>query len=344
MKSRLFRLAPGLIVSVGFAAWFLMRAHWEEVSENLAGVNLAWVAVSVAVLFTEFVIRAARWKLLLWRISPNARLGRLFVATTVGMALNVVLPFRAGDFARPWLGARETGTPMLPLITVAVIERVFDILGLFSVFLLMLFVLPEQTEAHGELVSNLKFYGSLVGAGGVVGLSLFLALAANEGRVRTDITRLASLAPGPIANKFITLFDGFGEGLSCVRSKEVLVKAVLLSMLHWLNGALSIYALMHAFNLDLPFAAACFMTVAIALTVALPQAPGFFGVFHIAIEKTLVLWGEPQDSAQAFAILFWGVSFLPITMVGAFFWWKEGLSSSRMRETSSTTTTRPVDR
>ena len=129
-----------------------------------------------------------------------------------------------------------------------------------------------------------------------------------------------------------------------MRSKEVLVKAVLLSMLHWLNGALSIYALMHAFNLDLPFAAACFMTVAIALTVALPQAPGFFGVFHIAIEKTLVLWGEPQDSAQAFAILFWGVSFLPITMVGAFFWWKEGLSSSRMRETSSTTTTRPVDR
>lgn len=331
-------------MSVGFAAWFLMRAHWGELSKSLVGVNPFWVAVSVAVLFTEFVIRAARWKLLLWRISPNARFGRLFVATTVGMALNVVLPFRAGDFARPWLGARETGTPMMPLITIAVMERVFDVLGLLSVFILMLLVLPEQTAAHGDLVRNLKLYGSLFGAIGVIGLGVFLALAANEDRVRQAFTRLASLAPAPIAQKFITLFNGFVEGLSCVRSPEVLVKAGLLSVLHWFNGALSIYALMHAFDLQLPFAAACFTTVAIALTVALPQAPGFFGVFHIAIEKTLVLWGQREGPAQAFAVLFWGVSFLPVTMVGAFFWWKEGLSSAAMREPLTAPTAPSIDR
>ena len=326
VQQRLLRLLPGIVVSIGFTAWFLWRAHWGELAQSLAGVKLGWVALSASVLFTEFVIRAWRWKLLLWKIAPDTRLSRLFVATTIGMALNVVLPFRAGDFARPFLGSRETGTPMLPLFTVAVVERVFDILGLLSVFLLMLIVLPTTATAHGELVYNLKLYGSAFGVAGVVGLATFLTLASQEERARGLFLRLVAAAPGPVRAKLVNLFDGFVGGLSSVRSTRVLAQSALLSMLHWFNGSLSIYALMQAFDIQLPFAAACFTTVAIALTVALPQAPGFFGVFHVAIANTLMLWGQGAGPAQAFAIVFWGVSFLPITTVGAFLFWKEGLS------------------
>lgn len=332
MRSRLLRLLPGIAVSVGFSWWFLATAEWSALRGALAGVHLGWVLVSALVLFTEFVIRAARWRELLWHIAPHARFRRLFVATTVGMALNVVLPFRAGDFARPWLGARETRTATLPLFTVAVIERVFDILGLLFVFLLMLAVLPDSAEKHGELVTNLELYGGIFGAAGVLGLGTFLVLAAQEERARLLFHRIARLGPPPLARRAITLFDGFVVGLSSVRSGSALVKSAGLSMLHWLNGSLSIYALMRAFDIQLPFAAACFTTVAIALTVALPQAPGFFGVFHVAIEKTLVLWGQDPGPAQAFAIVFWGVSFLPITAVGAFFWWSEGLTTAMLRE------------
>ncbi len=335
MRARILRLVVGIAVSLGFTVWFLARAHWAELGAALRGVDLGWVAVSALVLFTEFVIRAARWRELLWQIAPGVRFGRLFVATTIGMALNVVLPFRAGDFARPWLGSRETGTPMLPLVTVAVIERVFDILGLLFVFLVMLLVLPESADSHHELVRNLQLYGSIFGVLGVLGLGTFLVLAAQEERARRLFYRLASLAPGPVARKFTALFDGFVGGLSSVRSRPALWKSAGYSMLHWFNGSLSIYALMQAFGIDLPFAAACFTTVAIALTVAFPQAPGFFGVFHIAIEKTLVLWGQDPGPAQAFAIVMWGVSFLPVTVVGAIFWWREGLSTSLLRGSMS---------
>ncbi len=334
VRSRLFRLLPGLVVSVGFTWWFVATAEWGALGRALAGVKVGWVLVSAVVLFTEFLIRAARWRELLWQIAPHARYRRLFVATTVGMALNVVLPFRAGDFARPWLGARETGTPVLPLFTVAVIERVFDILGLLFVFLLMLAVLPASADQHGELVTNLKLYGSMGGAAGVLGLGTFLVLAAQEERARTLFYRIAHLGPPPLARRAIVLFDGFVAGLSSVRSTAALLRSAGYSMLHWLNGSLSIYALMRAFDIDLPFAAACFTTVAIALTVALPQAPGFFGVFHVAIEKTLVLWGQDPGPAQAFAIVFWGVSFLPITLVGALLWWREGLTTAMLRDSS----------
>ena len=74
--------------------------------------------------------------------------------------------------------------------------------------------------------------------------------------------------------------------------------------------------------------------MAIALTVALPQAPGFMGVFHVAMEKTMLLWGETSAEAQGFAIVFWAVSFLPVTCVGIIALWNEGLA---LKELGSTT-------
>lgn len=332
MSKRLLRLLPGLIVSLGFTLWFVLRAHWGEVGQALVGVDVPAVVISAMVLYTEFGIRTLRWKVLLRPLAPHARVWRLFVATVIGMSLNVVLPFRAGDFARPWLGSRETGTPMLPLVTVAVIERVFDILGLVSILVIMVAILPENAQAHGELVWNLKLYGSIFGFAGVGGLAIFLALAAREQAARHIFVRIVSIAPRPVADRFLYLFDGFVKGLESVRSRRALWEAGALSLLHWLNGSISIYVLFHAFDIQLPFAAACFTTVAIALTVALPQAPGFFGVFHVAIETTLVLWGLDPAPAQAFAIVFWAVSFVPVATTGAILFWKEGLSLTAIRE------------
>lgn len=331
MPNRLLRLLPGLIVSVGFTLWFVLNAHWAEVLGALRGVNVPLVILSAAVLFTEFAIRTLRWKVLLRPFAPTARLWRLFVATVIGMSLNVVLPFRAGDIARPWLGSRETGTPVLPLVTIAVIERVFDILGLVSILLMMVLILPQNAEAHGELVWNLKLYGSIFGVAGVTGMAIFLTLAAREQAARHIFARIVSIAPPPVANRFLFLFDGFVKGLESVRSRRALWEAGALSLLHWLNGSISIYVLFHAFGIDLPFAAACFTTVAIALTVALPQAPGFFGVFHVAIQTTLVLWGLDAGPAQAFAIVFWAVSFVPVATLGAILSWREGLSLAALK-------------
>ncbi len=331
MPKRLLRLLPGLIVSVGFTLWFVLDAHWGDVARALRGVDLPLVLLSAAVLFTEFIIRTLRWKVLLRPLAPAARAWRLFVATVIGMSLNVVLPFRAGDLARPWLGSRETGTPVLPLVTIAVIERVFDILGLVSVLVIMVLILPANAEAHGELVWNLKLYGSVFGVAGVVGLGIFLVLASREEAARSLFARIVSIAPPPVADRFLFLFDGFVKGLASVRSRRALWEAGALSLVHWLNGSISIYVLFQAFSIDLPFAAACFMTVAIALTVALPQAPGFFGVFHVAIETTLVLWGLDPAPAQAFAIVFWAVSFVPVASAGALLSWKEGFSLAALR-------------
>jgi hypothetical protein len=66
--------------------------------------------------------------------------------------------------------------------------------------------------------------------------------------------------------------------------------------------------------------------VCIALAVALPQAPGFIGVFHIVIQNTLDIFGVELSSAQSYAIILWGLSIIPVTIVGLLFLWREGMS------------------
>ena len=120
-------------------------------------------------------------------------------------------------------------------------------------------------------------------------------------------------------------------GLGSSRDRKSIGQAAVMSVLMWLNGALAIWFLFQAFRVDLPFAAACFTGVAIALTVALPQAPGFIGVFHIAIEKAMLIWGLAPHESKGFALVFWSVSFVPVTVVGLIAMWREGLSVREVR-------------
>jgi hypothetical protein len=66
--------------------------------------------------------------------------------------------------------------------------------------------------------------------------------------------------------------------------------------------------------------------VCLALAVALPQAPGYIGVFHIATQKTLGIFEVGLSSAQSFAIILWALSIIPVTIVGLLFLWREGMS------------------
>ena len=319
----------GVLVSLACSVLFLWSVDWGALGEALAEVHALPVAIASLLLLGEFVLRAVRWKVLLRPVAPEARVRDLFVATVIGAAANTLLPLRAGEIAKPLVASRKTGVGFVPVVATAVMERVYDIFGLLCVLLAMVVVLPRDPGRSAEdavLVDNLKVYGGLFGTAALVAMVVFFVLASRGAGAKSLFQRITRVAPKPIADKFDELFDGFVAGLGNARDPRGLVQAALVSMAIWFNGALAIYVLFSAFDLDLPLGAACFTAVAIALTVAVPQAPGFFGVFHVAIEKTMTLWDVDPTPAKAFAIIFWGVSFLPVTLTGLLAMWSEGLS------------------
>ncbi len=297
------RLSPqvllGVGISVALSAWFLHSVRWDELSEAMMQVRALPVALASGLLVLEFALRALRWKVLLRPVAPDARVGDLFTATVIGAAANTLLPARAGEIAKPLVACRKVDLPLPPVLATAVMERVYDIFGLVSVLVTVVVLMPDSIGQSGEdqeLVRNLKLYGALFGAFALSCMAIFFALVTRGGPARRVFARIVSVAPRPVADRFLELYDGFVQGLGNTRDRSGLWQAAGLSLLIWFNGAVAIAVLFQAFAIDLPFAAACFTAVAIALTVALPQAPGFFGVFHVAIEKTALGLEEVAES------------------------------------------------
>lgn len=324
-RSRL-RFAVGLILGVALMAWFLHSIHWPDLRDALGRVHLPRVILAASILYFEFVLRALRWRVLLRPTAPHAGIGALFGATVVGAAANTLLPARAGDVARPLVACRRTGTRLSSLVATNVMERVFDLIGLLFVFVLMLLVLPPATGPEGVLVRNLQKYGTLMGTAGFLTLGAVVLLVLRRHAARRLVQPLIRRLPQRVAPSVSRVLDGFLDGLMAMGHLGEVAAALAFTFLLWFNGAFAIQILFTAFDIHLPFGAACFTAVAIALTVVLPQAPGFVGVFHVAIEKTLLLWGLDPTPARAFAIVFWGISFVPVTATGLVALWREGLS------------------
>lgn len=332
MHRRHAAAALGFLVSAVALALFARGVDWSGLSETLRSVRLGWVAAAAGILLGEFVLRAVRWRVLLRPLGLPARTFDLWAAQVIGAAANTLFPLRAGELAKPMVAARRTGAPLASVVATAVMERVYDLFGLVSVLCLMVLVLPEDPETQTDLVRNLKRYGGLFGLAAMIAMALFFALATQKTAARGIFEKIVAVAPGPVRGVFLRLFDGFVAGLGNARDLKGLLQAGALSVWMWLDGAVAIWCLFQAFGMDLPFGAACFTAVAIALTVALPQAPGFLGVFHVAMQQTMLLWGQEQAAADGFAIVFWAVSFVPVTLAGLLAMGREGISWSSLRE------------
>lgn len=342
MSRKYLQALLGAVISVVALAWFISGVEWAPLWETLRSVHLRWVVLASMLLIAEFLIRAVRWRVLLRPLGTKVLVRDLFAAQVIGATVNTLLPFRAGEIAKPLVASRRTGHDIAAVVATAVMERVYDLFGLLSVLLLMSVVLaPDISIGAGAddaaFIANLKRYGGIFGVFAMCCMAIFFTLATRKQAARSIFARIVSISPGPVQGVFMKLFDGFVAGLGNSRDLRGLLQAGLLSLWMWLNGALSIWCLFKAFSMSLPFGAACFIQVTIALAVAIPQAPGFLGVFHIAIEKALILWGQDVTLAKSYAIVFWAVSFVPVTSIGLIALWQEGLSLSSVKDANRQT-------
>ncbi len=313
------RLLIGLLVGGACLYWFLHNTDWSEMKEAFAAIQTGWVLVAVGSLLLEFVIRAIRWKIILRPLKPNLSVLDLFRAQVIGAAANTLLPLRLGELVKPTIVSNRSGLPFVSVATTAIMERVYDLFGMVSVLVIMVLFLQSDLTPPPEqqiLIDNLRLYGGILGVCAITAMGVFFYLVSRKNDTRHIFASIVQIAPPPIQRFFLGLFDGFVDGLANSTDTKGIWQAGILSVGMWLNGALAIFCLFNAFALSLPFGAACFIAVAIALAVVLPQAPGFVGVFHAAIEATLLLWGQDPIVAKGFAIVFWGVSFIPVTVLG----------------------------
>jgi hypothetical protein len=323
-------LIAGILVSIICSWLFARKIEWSSLGEAFREAKYIYIFPTVIILFIAHYIRAIRWEVLL---SPIKRVSvlNLFSANMIGFMANNVLPARLGEVIRPIMIARKEKIKVSTSLATVAIERVFDILGVIVIASLLFCFLPSDNETNSQaVILQLKKWSAIMAFLGICAITTLFLLSLYPKRAGAVFEKLLFVFPHHLRDKLVNMLHSFISGLQVFDHKTKLLWAGALSIVIWLLNAASIYVLCYSFDIGLSFAGSCFVAVCLALAVALPQAPGFIGVFHIATQKSLDVFGIDLSSAQSFAILLWAINFVPITITGLLFLWREGISFGEM--------------
>ena len=333
------RFGVGLAVSLAFLLLLFYRVDLGEVGEQLRGANYLYLVPAVVLYFVAVFFRTLRWRYLLDPMRSFA-MSRLYPVVVVGYMANNLMPVRLGELVRAYhLGEKEKFSASTALASI-VVERVYDgltllFLGVIAAFSLLLAGVTWNTGEAGTgpwlvlaVVATLAFIGAVA----------FLSLLASSPRLRRLVVELVHLIPSRLRPKTEEFLSHFIQGLEVLRSPRRHFVVFLLSFPVWLSeaGVYSLIALsFHLLDLftssGVFIAAVLLVTATSNLATAVPSTIGGIGPFEYVSQRTLVILGLGTSIATTYASFLHIIAlWLPVTLVGLFFLWRENLSLAQI--------------
>jgi uncharacterized protein (TIRG00374 family) len=278
------------------AAWHALRAS-----------HYMWLLPALLMFGLAMMVRALRWRSL---FAPGRRppLGAVLNAMMVGYLYNNILPVRAGEVARVVVLSSRSSSQPVEIVGTVVLERMYDVLGIFVIFFVAEPWLPSVSWFHAAAIA------AIVLAVGMAAMALVLAVYGDSApRLLLRPLRRLPLFSGERLERTVTELT---HGLSALRYHGVALVGFLWTVLAWTCMSLCAYLVSVALNLHLPLASGVLVTVALGLAMILPSPPAAVGVFEGATLIGLKPYGLSHSAALPYALVFHLVNFLPFIVVG----------------------------
>ncbi len=320
----------GVAISLFLIWWVLRDVDAAEVWLEVRGANWWLLGAAVVVATSGFLTRALRWKVFLYPINPATGLSNRFAAVNIGFAANNLLPARVGEFARAWSISRLEPVAVSGALGSLVVERFFDAVAIFLLLGVALLhpMFPSDATLGGQPLRT-TLIGMLVLLVLILTVLVFLIAVPRMFLRLTD--RVLSLLPGRPRRFLKDLLESFLEGLGSLRSLRLLVAGLIWSVGIWAWNGVSFWLAFSAFGIEQGYATALFVQAVIALGVAIPSAPGYFGTFHAAAVVALQeVYAVGEGATLAFAFGYHLGGFFPVTLLGLWYAGRLGLSLSEL--------------
>ena len=327
-----WRGALGILLSVALLTWALWDVQWAEVLFHLRRTNVGLLVLSAAVATSCFPLRARRWRTILDPVEENLPFGTLWRSTAIGMMVNNVVPARAGELARAYALARDSGrVPFSTAFASLAVDRVFDAFVLISMMLGAMLApgFPKDSEISRTAAD---WAGSGIIALVVV-LGLLYLIVFFPGRLIALYEGFSRRVAPRFEERGRDALLAFAGGLGVLRHPGRFAAVLAWTVLHWVVNAAAFWIAFEAVGVDVPASASLFLQGLIAIGVALPSSPGFFGVFEAAAVEGLKIYAVPQAQAVTWAIGYHLLSFIPITLIGAWYFTRLGFHFRDLRRT-----------
>jgi glycosyltransferase 2 family protein len=163
-----------------------------------------------------------------------------------------------------------------------------------------------------------------------VAIAILVAMATAPERFRALVGGLLARWPR-LQRRAVGAFSTFARGIDGVRHPGHVVPLLAWTVVVWVFPALAAWTMLRALDIQLPWLAGWTVLAFVGLSVSLPSAPGYIGVYHYAATLAVSLFGVANAPATAYALLSHAASFVPVTIVGWLYLLHEHLSLGEAR-------------
>lgn len=300
----------------------------EAMIAALTSANWAWVVPFIILSLAIHFLRVLRWGNLLssLEVVPFKKLNE---ASAIGFMMLIILPFRLGEFARPFLIAERSSIRRSAAMTSVVLERIVDGMMMAIVLRVLVVFLPDDAPnlAVIQVAANVMF---LVFSGGLT----FLLLARwQHDRVMSLMVRVLNPISAKLATRAVSVVDGFVGALRQLPDARNMAMFFLYTTVYWGLNGVGMVVFAAAFDCSGGENLACmpmplnyfqgFVVLgALIVGMMLPAAPGSAGTYQSAVLIALGAFFSKNivdSTGVAYSYALWFVQIVQQIVMGLIF-------------------------
>jgi len=334
-KKSLLSLLVGVLISVVAFYFSFRHIPLRQLWSYVLTINYLWMLPSALTLLISFAVRARRWRNIIAPLHPLT-FWEAYHPLMIGFALNLIMPGRLGEVARPAILKKQKQVPFSTGLVSVALERLFDL-----VFLLLLFVIFQATvevdphlsmqfggqtlnRATLESIGHGMFVLCVVAIGAILFLcyhrtrraclnlilKLPLLLFPRNEAMQQRLTEKACL---PVVRVIENMVGGF----AMLKDLRNVLSCWLDTCVVWVLVALSYYLMaLGSPGIDLNFFEIGMVMVIIGFFITLPSVPGYWGLWEAGGIFALSLFGIAAENAAGYTLVNHGLQVVPTLIAG----------------------------
>jgi len=332
-----FQLTFGVLVTLGCLAWaFFSMAKEEDPATVLRKIGDAFrqadyrtLPVMLGLVLIFYWLKSWRWAQLLKPVGSYST-RQAFPPVMIGFAFNNLLPAHLGEFVRVFVFSRRYQQNFAAVLSTVVLERIFDILAILTYF----FAGLAFTRGLPDDVQAMAWTFAAVVAAALAGAAVYLVWTKPFVTLVEKLLLRFPLLPSGLRNKICHLLEEGAVGLASLKSPAQVWHIAWSSFAQWACNGLMMHVALWSFGIHVSPLVSCLLLGVVAIGVTIPASPGYFGVvqamFLLVINQRTV-GIDDQPGVFAASIYFHMSGYIPVTLLGLWFFNRTGLSVAQVQ-------------
>lgn len=300
--SKILKITLPILLGVFLIAYSLSKVSISELLVYFKNANYWWILLGAILGLLSHLSRAYRWLFMLEPMGYNVKLSNSIMAVFAAYLINYTIP-RAGEVARVSVLTTYEGVPFDKGFGSVVAERIADLIIMFSIILITLFLQFDFIFNFFLSKFNLtKVILALV----VVSVSGFAFLV--------YIKQSHSVLAVKVRNFVLGLIEGMFS-IFKMKKKWIFIGHTLFI---WAMYVLMFYITTFAIEGLQPIALGAILVGFISASFSIAATNGGIGSYPVAVYAAFSLFGIAQGPSIAFGWIMWSSQTLLIIVCGGF--------------------------